>query len=212
MGSNLQNTPVVVFLRLLGDLLTVNILAILCSIPVVTIGASLSAMYAVVIERERQDGTVEVIKTFFHYFVQNLLPATILELIVALVAVVSWTDTRFASAAVPPIRTLYVVVGVVIALADLIVFILGFAQQSIYKNTIGNYIKNSFYLAFCAPGRLLLSVAAWILPWALMIWQPEVFLIRFGVVYMLWGFSFPAWAVARAFNGIFQKTEQNSES
>lgn len=210
-GSRLQDTPVVVLLRFLGDLLTVNILAIICSFPIITVGASLSAMYAVVFTRERQDGTVSVIKTFFRYFKQNFIHATLLELILLLITGIAWGDFRFALSAQPPVRTLYMVVGTVIVMIGLILFILGYAQQSFYKNTIGNYIKNSFFLAFCAPARLIASFAAWILPWLLMAWLPEVFLVRFGVIYLLWGFSFPAWATAKAFNGVFLKTEhQNS--
>ncbi len=71
MDSHLQDTPLVVFLRLLADLLAVNLLAIFCSIPVVTMGASLSAMYAVLFRRQRQEGSVEVLRTFFDFFLNE---------------------------------------------------------------------------------------------------------------------------------------------
>lgn len=207
-GSRLQNTPVVVLLRLLGDLLTVNLLVIICSLPIITTGASFSAMYAVVFTRERQDGSVEVIKTFLRYLKKNFIQGTLLGLILLLIAGAALGDFRFAANMEPPVRSLYFVVGTVITIIGLIVFLLGFAQQSIYHNSIGNYLRNSFFLAFCAPGRLLLALAAWIIPWYLMVALPEVFLVKFGVIYLLWGFSFPVWATARLFNGVFLKTEK----
>ena len=46
MNARWQDTPAAVFLRLLADLMIVNLLSLLCSLGVVTIGASLTAMYA----------------------------------------------------------------------------------------------------------------------------------------------------------------------
>lgn len=208
-GSRLQDTPLVVMLRLMADLMGVNLLAIFCAIPLVTAGASLSAMYAVLLHRERNDGNVSVISTFIHAFIQNLLPSIGLELIVLAVAIVAGGDIWFALNAIQPMRSLYLAVGAAIAVIGLILFLLLFPQQAIYNNSIRNYVKNSFFLAFCAPGRLVLSAAAWILPWALMAWQPGIFLVRFGAVYLMWGVAFPAWATAKLLNGIFLKTEEN---
>ena len=44
MNARWQDTPAAVFLRLLADLMIVNLLSLLCSLGVVTIGASLTAM------------------------------------------------------------------------------------------------------------------------------------------------------------------------
>ena len=85
MNARWQDTPAAVFLRLMADLMIVNIITVICSFGVITMGASLSAMYAVLFQRERDEGTVAVISTFFKAFVKNFLKATALELIVVLV-------------------------------------------------------------------------------------------------------------------------------
>ena len=163
MNARWQDTPAAVFLRLMADLMIVNIITVICSFGVITMGASLSAMYAVLFQRERDEGTVAVISTFFKAFVKNFLKATALELIVVLVVGVAAGDFWFAMNAEQPIRTLYVAVGTIIALLALILFIMAFPQQSIYRNTLFNYLKNSLVLAMCAPGQTLLALAAWIL-------------------------------------------------
>ena len=152
MNARWQDTPAAVFLRLMSDLMIVNILTVICSFGVITMGASLSAMYAVLFQRERDDGTVAVISTFFKAFVKNFPMATLLELIVVLVVGVAAGDFWFAMNTEQPIRTLYVAVGTIIALLALILFIMAFPQQSIYRNTLFNYLKNSLVLAMCAPG------------------------------------------------------------
>ena len=204
-GSRLQNTPAVILLRLLGDLLLLNLLTIICSLPVVTAGASLSAMYAVLFDRRHNDGSVPVVKTFFHAFGQNFLQATVLELILAVLAVLAFGDFWFAGNVQPPLRIVYQVIGTVIVILALTVFLLAFTQQSIFRNTVKNYLKNTVLLAFCAPGRLVLAMAVWIAPWYLMVILPEVFLLKFGYLYLLWGFSFPAWMTVWLLDYVFEK-------
>lgn len=207
MNARWQDTPAAVFLRLLADLMIVNLLAIFCSFPVFTIGASLSAMYAVLFHRERDEGMVAVLKTFFHAFVHNFPKATALEAVLVLIFGVAAGDLWFAMDSQQPLRSIYVVVGTVIVIIGLIQFILAFAQQSIYRNSIVGYLKNSLILAACAPGQLLLALLSWILPWYLAFTVSELF-IRLGVIYLLWGFSFPAWVTAKLMYKVFQKTKQ----
>ncbi len=207
MNARWQDTPAAVLLRLLADLMIVNLLAVICSFPLFTVGASLSAMYAVLFRRERDDGTVSVLRTFFHAFVHNFPKATALEAVLILLFGVAAGDLWFAMDSRQPLRSLYVVVGTVIVVIGLIQFILAFAQQSIYRNSIAGYLKNSMILAACAPGQLLLALVSWILPWYLAFTVSELF-IRLGVLYLLWGFSFPAWVTARLMYKVFRKTKQ----
>ena len=85
MNARWQDTPAAVFLRLMADLMIVNIITVICSFGVITMGASLSAMYAVLFQRERDDGTVAVFRTYFRAFFRNFLKATVLELVLVLV-------------------------------------------------------------------------------------------------------------------------------
>lgn len=210
MNARWQDTPAAVFLRLMADLMIVNIITVICSFGVITMGASLSAMYAVLFQRERDEGTVAVISTFFKAFVKNFLKATALELIVVLVVGVAAGDFWFAMNAEQPIRTLYVAVGTIIALLALILFIMAFPQQSIYRNTLFNYLKNSLVLAMCAPGQTLLALAAWIVPWYFAITEIEV-LKSFGVIYMVFGLALPAWCTVKLLKKVFDRTKQETE-
>lgn len=204
-----QDTPAAIFMRLMADLMVLNVVTIICCFPLFTIGASLSAMYAVLFEREKDEGSVAVIGTFFHAFIRNLPKATVLELIVVLIAGVAAVDIRYAGSVAQPVSGLFFVVGTVVACIAAILFITAFAQQSIYKNTVSGYLKNSAALAFIAPLQLLGSLAAWIIPWFLGFLDQEM-LSYLGFFLMLWGISFPGWATAKFFWKVFQKIDSQS--
>ena len=210
MNARWQDTPAAVFLRLMADLMIVNIITVICSFGVITMGASLSAMYAVLFQRERDDGTVAVISTYFKAFARNFLKATLLELIVSLVLVIAAGDFWYAANMEPPIRTLFAGVGTIVGLLALILFILAFPQQSIYRNSLFNYLKNSLVLAMCAPGQTLLALAAWIVPWYFAITVQEV-LTSFGVIYMVWGLALPAWCTVKLLKKVFDRTKQEDD-
>ena len=203
MNSRWQDTPAAVFLRLLADLMVVNLLTLICSFGVITIGASLTAMYAVLFQRQRDEGVVNATATFFRAFTKNFWKATLLELVLALLLGV---DFWYAAAIAHPGKTVFTVVAVIVAFLALAVFLMAFPQQAVYSNSVKNYLKNSITLTFCAPLALLLSAAAWAAPWMLAYIEPEV-VVRGGVLYLLGGFAFPAYATARLLSKVFEKTK-----
>lgn len=211
MNARWQDTPAAVFMRLLADLMFVNILAIICAMPLISIGASLSAMYAVLFDRERNEGTVAVLTTFFRTFLRNFPKATVLQLIVMVVFGVAAGDLWYAGQAPQPSQALFQTVGTIVLLIGLTLFVLAFAQQSIYQNSISGYLKNSIKLAACAPWQLLLCLAAWIGPWFLGFMDEEM-LKYMGFFLMLWGFAFPAWVTAKLMSKVFAKAGQEPQS
>ncbi|MBE5866344.1 MAG: DUF624 domain-containing protein [Lachnospiraceae bacterium] len=71
-----MDNPVIKFLNKMTDLIVLNLLFVICSLPVITIGASLTAMYAVSLRSVRY-GDGYVVKTFFKHFKQNFVQATL---------------------------------------------------------------------------------------------------------------------------------------
>ena len=80
-------SPLFVFLGKLADLLILNILTLICCIPVFTIGASLTAMNYVALKMVRNEETY-IVKSFFKSFRQNFRQATLIWLIYLLVFVI----------------------------------------------------------------------------------------------------------------------------
>lgn len=79
------DNPVWRFIGKLGDLILLNILWIVCSIPVFTIGASTTAVYYVTLKLARDEGD-STIRSFFHSFKSNFRQATAIWLILLALA------------------------------------------------------------------------------------------------------------------------------
>lgn len=83
------------FLGMIADLFVINLLFVICSLPVVTLGASLTAMYrALFALREQRGQTVQV---FFASLRKNFKQATCIWLIVAAVSAIITADIRLLS-------------------------------------------------------------------------------------------------------------------
>ena len=69
-----------VFMGRVADLLLLNFLCILCCIPVVTAGASITALYYVTLKMARDEESY-IARSFFRSFKQNFKQATIINII-----------------------------------------------------------------------------------------------------------------------------------
>ena len=69
-----------VFMGRIADLCMLNILCIVCCIPVITAGASLTALYYVTMKMVRNEESY-IFRSFFKSFKQNFKQATVINLI-----------------------------------------------------------------------------------------------------------------------------------
>ena len=76
---NLDN-PLMQFLSTLTDIVILNVISLICCIPVVTIGASLTALHYVTIRMARKEEGY-IIRDFFKSFRQNFIQSTVIWLL-----------------------------------------------------------------------------------------------------------------------------------
>lgn len=77
----------------LADLVVINIMALLCCLPIITIGASLTAAYSCMFRlRENREGYL--MRDFFGAFKENFRQSTILWLAALLLAALLYLDYR----------------------------------------------------------------------------------------------------------------------
>jgi uncharacterized membrane protein YesL len=170
-----------------SKLVLCNLCFVLFSIPVVTIGASLTALYTctqrLVYEESREDKLVFL--EFWHAFRRNFKQATALWLIclasILFLGAYYFVVQRLAGG----FGTLYMVTFFFLTLVFLFGFLYVFPLQARFKNTVRNTLRNAW----------LLSVAA--LPWTVLI-----ILLIAGAVYVSFimnpgaaGFFTYLWAV-----------------
>lgn len=185
---NLDENIVLRFMMQIGDLFLLNFIWIVCCIPVITIGASTSAAYAVALKMvEDQHGGI--FREFFHYFRKSFLQATLMELLFAVAVAAICADVIFALQSPTPIMMMYLCIAVVMAVFVGIVFAFGVPMQARYTNTILGYIRNSFSLAAPYLPKLLLVWAIWLVPILLCIFFYDPIFIYMGFLWLFCGFA-----------------------
>lgn len=166
MFSNLFNydNPVWRFIGKFWDVLIVNLLWVVCSIPVVTIGASTTAMYYVTLKLVRdEDGYT--IRSFFKSFKENFKQATAIWMIFLIVGLLLGFDLYFVLTAMPytTLRTVMTTVFLALLFVWFAMFTFVFPLQARFYNPVEKTIFNSFFMSirhvFYTIGMLAMDAA-----------------------------------------------------
>lgn len=192
-----------------GDLLLVNLLFVVCSLPVVTIGASATAMYYVLGRIRRQEGTVT--KDFFRSFRENFRQATLYWGALLLVALALYWNFRLISGWT---GTLYSVMMVLLILVSWFAVSWGslvFPLLSRFDSTSAVTARNAGILVLAVPLRTLAAAAINSLPVALAVFLPGVFALA-AVLWLFCLFSAGAYGILCLLSPVFTQLEKSGET
>lgn len=184
-----MDSPLMRSLSKLADLMILNLLFLLCCIPIFTIGAALTGLNYVTLKmHDGEEGYIA--RSFFKSFKLNFKQATGMWLITLLVVAILAGDLFILHSAEGTFYTVLNVIIIIICVICLMIFLYQFAILSRFENTVKNTFKNSFIMAIADFPRtvlMLLIVAAAIiitffngttLSWALLFW----FLVGFAAI------------------------------
>ena len=192
------------FLRVLCDLMVLNVLWLICCIPVITVGPATSALCCVSLKLARGEPTATV-RTFFDALKQNFVQALLLGLIGLAGLAVAVVDWLFALSQQGSLRTLYYVVGVIVSAVVLAYWAWVFALNAGFENSLRGTIKSGLSLAFVEPGKTLLIWIAFAIPVLCFLFLPEAVVIYIGWAYILFAVSAPAYIAARSQVKVFSR-------
>ena len=164
------------------DIVTAGLLWLLCSLPVITLGASSAALYYGVVKCIRHERG-RLVKSFFSAFRRDFKTATLLWLIFIAAALILSADV-YAFERMGGGSALGMI-GKILLLALLAFFPWVFAFVSRFSNSVSGTLKFSGYLALKHIGTTLLMTAE-LLGFGLIVWlmPPLVFLLP-GLVCLL---------------------------
>lgn len=129
------------------DLVVLNLLWILCCLPIFTIGAATSALYQVTLQMA-EDRESYIVKSFFHAFRENFKQATASWLICLAAIVVLLADTYVVSHFFTGTYITYVVLFLILAFLLFCIMLYMFPVIAYFKNSLKKIFINSFRLAF----------------------------------------------------------------
>ena len=142
-----KENPVIAFLNKMADLILLNLIFLLCCIPVVTIGPAITALYAVSLRSVRY-GDGYVIQTFFRSFKQNFKQSFVAGMIGLLFVCLLFIDLFFWRNVGPAFMSVFMtVVSVCVGYLVFIVFLWLFPVIAKLENPLRVQIKNAAAMA-----------------------------------------------------------------
>lgn len=138
------------FMNLVVDLVGVNLLFLLCCIPVITIGPALSALYTVSMRLVRNTLDTPV-RTFWQAFRQNMKQGIVLELLTvgvgALLLYNTWLTLQLRIGQQNSFYTVLFVLCIICTVLFVAVVMYLFPLQAQFTNTIKGTVQNAFLMS-----------------------------------------------------------------
>ena len=191
-----QNT-----LSFLGDIVILNLLFFICSLPIVTIGAAATACYAGVSRTLQKKETGLVFREFFADFRAAFRQATAGWLLQIGAFLILAGDIWFAVVYSEPSNKFFLIFAIVVGAGILLASLWFYPLVARFQNKLKVQLKNAFLLAFAQFPRTLFALLLWVFTLGLPLFVFEV-LTYFGWLWLLGGISLPMfWTVK-----LFRKT------
>jgi len=198
----LDSKPMAVLDRIV-DIVVINIIFIITCLPIVTIGASVTALYTVTFKViSHEDG--HVIRRYFNSWKSNFKQSTIVWLFELGMMLVLYVDTRlcviYNFSFKLPVIIIIMLVSILVGISTLFIF------PIIAKFDVS--IKNMFINSLCIPFSdifaMITIIAINIIPIVIALYSTQFFSVWCYLVIMGW-FAMIAYFSSFFFNKIFSK-------
>ena len=198
------NSPLWRALSKIADLLWLNILFVICCIPIFTVGAALSAMYSVTFKMTvNEEGAIS--QDFFNAFRQNFKKATFLWLIMLGIGIFIVADFFIVAYLPGKLQEIAFFILCAIGVLYIMTFSYLFPLQSKFENPLKRTLLNALFLSIRHLFPTTIAVAlltaipgivAYCVPHLLIDFLPVVVLILFSGI---------AFLVSKTLRPIFQQ-------
>ena len=180
------DSPFMMFLTKVANLMILTILTLVCFIPVITGGAAMTALYYVSLKLAKGEDPY-IVKSYFKSFKQNFLQATVIWIILLVVTAVIAADWRIITRSMEGTGVQFMsIVMAIVTILLLMTSVYVFPMLSRFENTIVRTIKNAFLMSVLHFPKTVLILIIHLLPIAVLLVSqqlvPVVFLLGIGVI------------------------------
>ena len=199
-------SPLVQKLSFFFDFMMINMIYILCCVPIVTIGAARAALFTCGKRwAEKEDaGMLVFLKAFF----KNLKTATPVWIVMALVgAFLAWDVFLLLNNAFPAEWLMWVVL-VIPCFFYVVVSSQLFQMVAHYNCTVRQYLKNALLVGIAHPLCLIVNIGLAIMPYFTLFYNFSMFL-QLTLVWILGIFSFQGYLSGLMSKKFYQRMTDN---
>lgn len=194
-----------VFMGRVADMMILNLLCIICCLPIVTAGPSITALYYVTLKMARNEESY-IVRGFFHSFRQNLKQGIVIHIIMLILGVLLAFDLYFCRV-MQTQSSFYKVLSYLFMVGTAIyvmLFTYIYPVLSKFYNTVKRTFLNAFLMSVRHFPYTLLMLVITAAPVVIMFVVPNAFAYVL-LFYFLLGFSVIAYINSTFFVKIFDK-------
>lgn len=209
MRFNWTDNVVMRALGKIGDMICLNVMWLICCIPIITIGASTVALYTVMLKMVKNEEGY-IFRGFLKAFKTNFKQSTIIWIILLLLGILWTVDFRVAGV-IPGmagivLRALFLTLGFVLLSVTIYIFPL----TARYENSIKGTFKNALILTVAKLPYTFLMVAIVVAAVFASLWS--AFTLLFSLpLWLFFGVSLIVWINSYILRRVFVVFE-NSDS
>lgn len=210
MRFNITDNVIVRALSKICDMVCLNILWLICSIPIVTIGASTTALYTVMLKIiKNEEGYI--LRGFFKAFKTNFRQSTIIWIVLLLLGTVCWVDFQ-VSGMIPGtaglvMRSIFLLAGFILLSVTIYIFPL----TARYENSIRATFQNALILTVGRLPYTILMAAITVAAVIASLWNTLTLMFALPL-WLIIGVSLLAWINSYILRRVFVIFENNDNS
>lgn len=183
-----------------SSIVLLNILWIVCCIPVVTIGAATTALYYVTLKLVRDEESY-IVKSYFKSFALNFRQATGIWAMVLVFLGILYFDFSVLNTSESPISHVITILLYVLIFFFIMVMCYVFPLLAKFDNTVFNTVKNSMFLSIIHAPKTFLLLLWTVIP-VIALYQFPEFMVP---VFVICGISAIAYFKSKIYVKIFDK-------
>ena len=140
------DSPLMQFLAKVADLMIINILTLICCIPIITVGPALTAAHYVCLKMVRNEDCY-IVRSYFKSFKENFKQGLILGVILLICGGILLVDSIYflGMGGTKGIVLTVLFYSVIASLACVVCYVFPFMAQ--FSNTVPGILKSAVYLA-----------------------------------------------------------------
>lgn len=186
----------------IADLIILNLLCLVCCLPIVTAGASITAMFYVTLKMVRNEESY-IVKSFFKSFKENFKQATIINLIMLVTALLLVLDLRIVNQLEGTVGQVLHVIFIAFMLLYLMIFLYIYPVLSKFYNSIRNTFVNAFLMSIRHLPYTILMLVISAIPIAIWFIPNTSILSTILMLFIMLGFATIAYCNSNFFVKIF---------
>ena len=191
-----------IFFNRVGDVIVSNLLFLLCSIPIVTIGPSMTALYHTMLKIAKGDEG-RTWRVFFRAFRKNFLQSLIIWLIILAAALITFADMFYFIQSQSLAGRLMFILSLGVAMLLILFTIYVFPVVAAFEGKLWDQIHNTFVFLSMRPAYTLGIAVLTVMP-ILMTYMDELLLPLSAFYWFFVGFGLIAYINSHFFFKLFR--------